>query len=104
MYRCKKIDKNMNFEFIEIKPFDLTKEKKRINKNFKGELNIKLHKIVDLFCEGKFQECLDIINSLGYDNKEECDEKEYLCMFIADSIMELCDKPNLRIKRIDEKV
>lgn len=94
----------MKFEFIETKVFDVDKERKRINRCFKDKpvVREKLERIVDLFCETKFQECLDVINSLGYDREDECDEKEYLSIFIQDNMWELCVNPDLRIKVLPE--
>lgn len=90
----------MKFEFIEIKEFSVDKERARINKCFKGALKKKLHKIVDLFLEGKAQECLDVINSLGYDEEDECSEKEYISEFISDAMWELCHNGNISIKAL----
>lgn len=90
--------KLMKFEFTEVKEFDVDKERRRINKCFKGALKKKLHKIVDLFCVGKAQECLDVINSLGRNEEDECSEKEYISQFISDAMWELCFNGNISIK------
>jgi len=81
--------KNINFEFTEIKSFDVEKERNRINQCFEGEIRLKLLKILDLFFEEKFQESLDIINSLEYLEEEERDEKEFVGMFISDTLWEM---------------
>jgi len=90
----------MKFEFTEIKTFDVEKERNRINQCFEGEIRLKLLKILDLFCEEKFQECLDLINSLEYSKKEECDEKEFVGMFISDSLWEMGDL-GVKVRLID---
>lgn len=92
----------MKFEFTEIKEFDVDKERARIDKCFKGQLKKKLHKIVDLFLDGKAQECLDVINSLGRDEELECSEKEFISEFISDAMWELCHNENISIKALKD--
>ncbi len=92
----------MKFQFIETKEFDESAEIARIHKCFSGALRDKLLKIVDLFCEGMAQECLDVINSLGRDEELECSEKEFLSIFISDAMWELCHNENIEIKKISE--
>lgn len=91
----------MKFKITKIEEFDVDKELKRINLCFKGKLKTKLIKIVNLFCEEKFQECLDLINSLGYDKQNEHSEKEYLGLFISDKMFELGYGLVDKIEKID---
>lgn len=78
----------MKFLLLDIKEFDVKQERKRINKAFKNRPKIRqrLHKIVDLFIDEKFNECLKEINKMGYDKKHEISEKEYLPIFVSDAL------------------
>ncbi len=91
----------MKFIFTEVKEFDVEAEYKRIEACFKDRprLRKKLEKIVKLFCDEKFQECLDVINTLGRDKELECSQKEFIGLFVSHSIRDLCYTPNLTIRK-----
>jgi len=78
------------FKLIEI---DLKKERDRIDKcNFTSKQRRVLHKLVNLFEAGKWQECLDWVNdekNFGTDKRLECSELEFIGIEIADVLAEL---------------
>lgn len=89
----------MIYHFITVKEFDEKKERSRINKVFAKEPKIrgKLIQILDLFLEGQYEEVCNLINSLEYDKKHYCHQKDYVSEFVYDSLLEI--RENKRIIR-----
>jgi hypothetical protein len=81
----------MKYHFITTKKFDEKKEKNLLNWVFAKEPQIrnKLIKILDLFCAGDYEECRNLMNSLEYDKKHFCHQKDYVPEFVYDSLLEL---------------
>ncbi|MCK9434789.1 MAG: hypothetical protein M0R32_08250 [Candidatus Cloacimonetes bacterium] len=68
----------MKIKVSTIYEIDIEKERKRLNKCFKGK-QLKRHlALLNLFEEGKFKDWLDVYEKLPYDNKEGCTEREFV--------------------------
>ena len=79
------------FKRIEI---DLEAERKRINRpnTYNARQKAALHKLVDLFEQGKFQECLYHVNdkkAFPYNHGGEYPEVEHIGMEIGDLLHEM---------------
>lgn len=79
------------FKLIEI---DLDKERKRIDKVFKGSKRQReaLHKLVNLFEQGRWQECLNHVNdkeAFPYNAKGEYPETEHIGLEISRVLQDL---------------
>ena len=87
----------MIFAITQFIKFDVDQEKARLIKNFTGEVLTRQEQILQLFLDGKYQECYQCIARLPYDEEKECDEAEYVHPFVFDNVRGVMEHPNVRI-------
>ena len=93
---------NMIYAITQFVRFDVDKERRRLNSCFEDAiLHRQLH-ILELFLDGRYDECYKCIALLPYDDEKECDEAEYVCPFIFETIRSLQEIPNIRIEPLNE--
>ncbi len=63
------------YKLIEI---NLVEERRHVKKAFKGSIKQRLLKLIDLFEDGNFTDCIKLIGTFEYDKKNECSENEYI--------------------------
>jgi hypothetical protein len=68
---------------------DFDKERKRVNKCFKGKEKARQLNLINLFEKNKFEEWKKAYNSLPYSESDECPEQEYVGMIFHDIIRSL---------------
>jgi hypothetical protein len=92
----------MIYAITQFVKFDVEKERERLNSCFEDDiLHRQLH-IFQLFLDGNYEECYKCIALLPYDEDNECDEAEYVCPFIFETVRSFKQIPNIRIESIDE--
>lgn len=90
----------MIFAITQFIKFDVEKEKIRLSE-LTPDQSVRQQQILQLFLDGKYQECYQAMAHLPYDEEKECDEAEYVHPFIFDNVRAVMEHPNVRIARLN---